>query len=122
VALATGVSSVDQITDASSYNFTTEVSYYIGPVLDAAHTGGLNSFIILKDSVNDYYGVVRIDDVFRYAIPIDHGVYGTSYSGLNATWWFQPDGSGNFAPVPEPATLAMVGLGLLAVTLNRRRA
>lgn len=116
VALATGVSSINQITDASIYSFTTPESYYIGPVFDAAYTGGLNSFIILKNTSNDYYGVVRIDDIFEYGTPIDYGVYGKSYSGLNATWWFQSNGTADFSTMaPEPAVLGLAVLALWMV-------
>jgi hypothetical protein len=119
VALATGVSSVTQITDADAYSFTTSLSYYIGPVSDAAYTGGLNSFILLKNTTDNFFGVVRLDDIFAYAVPIDHGTY-KSYSGLNATWWFQSNGTGNFSPVPEPAAATLIGLGLTALFVRRR--
>lgn len=111
VALATGVSSISQITDASIFSFTTGYPgpYYVGPVYDVPITGGLNSFIVLRNQLDGFYGVVRVDDIFRYATPINHGTY-NSYSGLNATWWFQSDGSGSFV-VPEPSTLAMLAIG-----------
>ena len=122
VAVATGVSSINQITDASTYYSTTRSVNYVGPVFDVGYTGGLNSFIILKDTTDNYYGVVRIDDIFPYATPINNGIYGTSYSGLNATWWFQPNGTGDFssATVPEPAALGLLGLAVCLGWMCRR--
>jgi hypothetical protein len=120
VAVATGVSSINQITDAGAFTFTTPAAYDVGPVFDVPYTGGLNSFIVLKNSGNNFYGVVRLDDIFRYSTPINYGTY-SSYSGLNATWWFQSDGTGNFALVPEPGAMSLLGLGL-TVMLARRRA
>ncbi len=116
VAMATGVSSIAQITNAAAFTFTTEQSYYIGPVDDVPYTGGRNSFIILKDTTANFYGVVRLDDIFPYSTPIDNGIYGKSYAGLNATWWFQSDGTANFGPVvPEPSTLTLLALAALTL-------
>lgn len=120
VALATGVSSIDQITDAGGYSFTTPAAYYIGPVFDVGFTGGLNSFIVLKNTADNFFGVVRLDDIFPYATPIDYGTY-QSVAGLNATWWFQSNGTGDFSSVPEPAAIALLGSGLVFLLACRRR-
>jgi hypothetical protein len=122
VALATNVSSINQITDAGIFSFTTGSldSYYIGPISDVGITGGLNSFVVLRSN-SGFYGVLRIDDIFRYPVPINHGTY-SSYSGLNATWWFQSNGSGNFSTVPEPRTTTILAaLSLGALYLRRRK-
>jgi hypothetical protein len=122
VALATGVSSINQISDASLFSFTTGYPgpYYVGPVYDVPVTGGLNSFVVLHNQTEGFYGVVRVDDIFQYATPINHGTY-SSYSGLNATWWFQSDGSGNFSVVPEPSTIGLITSFLLVVAIRIRR-
>ena len=107
VAIATNVSSPSDILDASRFAFTTNFpnTYYIGPVFDVATTGGINSYIVLRNIQNGYYGVVRIDDIFSYPAPIDNG-WTTSLSGLNATWWFQSNGTPlfqiNTTPVEPP--------------------
>ncbi len=125
VALANGVSSIDQITDASAFSFTPWVTE---PVSDVTVTGGLNSFVILRNRNDGFYGVIRVDDITQYNTPLyfDTG-NGSYYSNgdMDATWWFQPDGTANFSTsaIPEPSTyaaiLAVVSAG---VVLLRRRA
>jgi hypothetical protein len=121
VAIATNISSINQITDASRFAFTTGTinSYYVGPVWDVPVTGGLNSFVVLHNTVDGYYGVVRLDDIFRYPVPIDNG-FTLSYSGLNATWWFQANGTGDFSGVPEPSVMSLAGLITASLIVRRR--
>ena len=121
VALAAGVSSITQITNASVFSFTTTYpgTYYIGPIYDAQFTGGPNSFVVLRNPSSGFYGVIRVDDIFPNATPIDHGTY-SSYSGLNATWWFQSDGSANFSVVPEPSTVQLTVTCLLLFAARMR--
>ena len=63
----------------------------IGPVSDAGANGGIGQFVVLQ-STSGYYAVVRIDDV-------------QDDDTLNATWWFQTDGTGDFSSFAGPATL-----------------
>jgi len=119
IALATGVSSLPQITDASAFSFTTPDVYRLGPIFDAAFTGGLNSFLILKNRDDNFYGVVRLDNIFAYGTPLILDGH-NSYSGLNATWWFQSNGGSDFSVVPEPATTTLLGLGVTLWLFWRR--
>jgi len=121
VALATNVSSLSQIEDASIFAFAAGLpnAYYVGPVSDVGVTGGLNSFVVLRNTQNGYYGVARVDDIFKYQVPINHGTY-SSYSGLNATWWFQSNGSSDFSVIPEPSATA-VFLALTLLSMRTRK-
>lgn len=121
VAFATGVTDISQIIDASVFSFSTA---FTGPHCDAAcDPDGTGDFIVWRNAGSGYYGVLRIDD-------IDFRTPHTS-SVLNGTWWFQPDGGGNFGAtsVPEPTSLAMVAMSLLGLgfvklrkrTVNARR-
>ena len=93
VALATGVSNVTQITNASGYTFITGNFNYLTDVEDAAANGGIGQFVILRSHAG-YYAVVRLDEV-------------TAGSTLDATWWFQTNGTADFSSYVAPAgTLA----------------
>jgi hypothetical protein len=89
VALATGITNVTQITNAAIYAPFSTGS--IGPVSDAGANGGIGQFVVLQ-STSGYYAVVRMDDV-------------QDDDTLNATWWFQTDGTGDFSSFAGPPTL-----------------
>jgi hypothetical protein len=104
VAHAAGVTDVTQISDASALTFT---SGFIG-------TFGTGAFLVFRNTFSGYYGALRIDDISpRYP------------NLLDGTWWFQTDGTDDFSgrqtAVPEPGTLALLGLGLAGLGLSRRR-
>ena len=112
VAVAAGVNAIGDIVDASLLTYT---SGAVGPNCDAnCATNGVGDFLVWNNINTGYYGVLRIDNI------VGTGLEAT----LDATWWFQTDGTGNFSEimhVPEPATLALFGIGLLAVGFARRR-
>lgn len=113
VALATGVTDITQITDASVFAFT---STYVGPLCDAdCDPDGVGEFVVWRHVTTGHYGVLRIDDIRTPGSDIFASV-------LDGTWWFQSDGSGDFSgsAVPEPAT-SMLLLVATATLLARRR-
>ena len=115
VAFATGVTDISQITDASIYSFT---SVAIGPRSDADfNPDGIGDFLIWKNISTNHYGAVRLDDIY---VPQGGGLLNAK---LNATWWFQSDGTGNFndtvVPVPGAVLLGMLGLGATGIKLRK---
>ncbi|TGD73549.1 VPLPA-CTERM sorting domain-containing protein [Mangrovimicrobium sediminis] len=112
VALATGVTDISQITDASAFSFT---NTFVGPVCDADCNGnGVGDFLVWRNIDSGFYGVLRVDDIDT--------TYGADYATLSGTWWFQTDGSANFSVVPVPAAAWFMGSALAAlVGVGRRR-
>ena len=112
VAVAFGVNDIFDIVDASTLIYT---SGFVGPVCDAdCAANGVGDFLVWNNINTGFYGVLRIDDI------IGSGLDAT----LNATWWFQDDGTGDFSArmsVAEPGTFALFGLGLVGMFLARRR-
>ena len=93
VAIAPGISDIAEITDAASFAYT---SGFIGPVCDADCAGnGVGTFVVWNNINTGHFGALRIDDI------VGSGLGAT----LNGTWWFQTDGSGDFQPPSDPATL-----------------
>lgn len=83
VALATGVTNIDQVTNASQFAFQTSAFDSIGPITDG-DSDGIGQFTILRNRTSQNYAVVRWDDVLD--------------SAINATWWFQKKtGATNFS-------------------------
>lgn len=115
VAWATGVTAIDQITDASSLSFT---NFFItaGTEAGLGHGNNEGDFLVFRNKNTHHYGVLRVDNIYK----VNHDLPNIDYNtALNATWWFQTDGSANFAAVPEPASLA--GLGIASSMLLRLR-
>ncbi len=84
VAIAVGVTNIDQISNAAGFNFATNFFDAVGEVYDAAANGGIGQFVVLRNRYSGHYAVVRFDDFLED-------------SSLNATWWFQSAGGGNFS-------------------------
>lgn len=114
VAYASGATNISQISDASTYTYT---NAHVGPYGDADHNAnGIGSFLVWKHTTTGHYGALRVDDIYQVDPNNPNPAWNTE---LNGTWWFQTDGTGDFSSVPEPATLAVLGIGALA--LLRRR-
>ncbi|MCZ6767147.1 MAG: PEP-CTERM sorting domain-containing protein [bacterium] len=88
----TGLTDPTTVIDATLFSYTTS-----GAV--RASEGDTVFF----RGTNGYYGAWRLDDF--------------SQSYLDAQWYFQDDGSGNF--IPEPGTLGLLLLGSLVVWKRR---
>jgi len=109
VAFATGVTDITQITDASIFAFTSES---VGPLCDAqCDTDAVGDFVVWRNISSGYYGVIRIDDILGFV----------SNATLDATLWFQTDGTANFSSVPIPPSISLFGSGLLGLIRIARR-
>lgn len=112
VALASGVDDISDIVDASVYSFE---SGFLGPLCDAAcASNGVGDFVVWRNINTGHYGVLRIDDIV--VVDIDLPI-----AYMNATWWFQTDGTGNFAPVPLPAGIPLLLSSVFTLGLLRQR-
>lgn len=117
VAWASGITSIDQLTNASSLSFT-NMFITAGTEGGLGHGNNEGDFLVFRNKTTQHYGVLRVDDIYKVNHDNPNIDYNTALSG---TWWFQTDGSANFAPVPEPATFAGLGLSALMLTRLRRR-
>lgn len=127
VAWAPGVTEIAEITDASIFAFTS-TDYFLAhehKFADAqsndglpgsSHGDGVGDFIVLRNASSGHYGVLRVDAVHSLAFEDD----GRVYAHMDATWWFQTDGTGDFSTVPTPGTL-LIGLFAAAPMIGRRR-
>lgn len=112
IASATGVTDISQITDASIFSFANFARNLCDAVCDP---DGVGDFVVVRNILDGYYGVIRIDKIDYYPFSFKIG-------DLQATWWFQTDGTGNFAsPVPEPSSYLMFGIGMLVLLGYRVR-
>lgn len=75
IALATSITNIDQVTNASTFSFKTNPFDYLGPVNDG-DTTGIGQFTVLRNRSSQNYAVVRWDDVHNDG-------------SISATWWFQ---------------------------------
>ena len=89
VAHAVGATAVEDIFNASTFDFTGPTSAQIGPLCDAScDPDGAGEFIILRSYLG-FYGVLRVDDIY-----LEDGQW-----YLDATWWFQRGHTAKFSPV-----------------------
>lgn len=113
VAFAVGVTDISQITDASIFSFADRALGLCDAVCDS---DGVGDFVVVRDILDGYYGVFRIDKIVYgdYHVSLEIG-------RLQATWWFQTDGTGSFvSPVPEPSSYLMFGIGMTMILLGYR--
>lgn len=113
VAFAVGVTDISQITEASIFSFSDSTPILCDAICDP---DGVGDFAVTRNVLDGYYGVLRIDRIDHYNDDYD------TFGLLQATWWFQTDGTGNFtSPVPEPSSYLMFGIGMLALLGYRVR-
>lgn len=114
VAFADGVTNISQIKDASIFSFARSISY---SCYEACGSGVVGDFVVARSVSSGYYGALHIDKIDFFAHP-----YLGSWGELHGTWWFQTDGTGNFASaVPEPSSYLMFGIGMLVLLGYRVR-
>jgi hypothetical protein len=107
VAAATAVTDVSQITDASAFAFGAVTAILCDPTCDPDQVG---DFVVWHSLDNDHYLALRIDEIrVESLVP--------TIAFLDATWWFQTDGTGNFA-VPEAPRPALLAVALTALALR----
>lgn len=93
IAAARDVTDIEQITDASAFEF---VPYVVSPLCDAdCDPDGSGDFVVWRNEDSGHYAVARLDDVYTEGDLLD--------ALFDVTWWFQPDGSGDFSRFPHPA-------------------
>lgn len=120
---------INQIPDASIFPTHDDVmlawapgatitAWYGSPPYNT-NTSVAGDFVVLKNILSGYYGVIHIDAI--------HGYASNNFS-LDLTWWFQTDGSANFGTgpalpppssgsttVPTPAAFWLFGSGLIGL-------
>ncbi len=107
VAYAPGISSISELTNAESLNFT---GSSIGPYCDASCASNtVGDFIVWRNIHTGYYGALRIDDIYPASLPL-----------LKGTWWFQTNGSDNFSNIPESSSILLAAMAIMGLLLKRR--
>ena len=128
VAWAEGITDVSQIADASIFDFipAPEFSphvYYPHMFADAqsndgsigsTHDADIGDFLMIRNAETGHYGVLRVDLIHTF------DTSGRPYAHMDATWWFQTDGSGDFSSVPAPGATMLLGIAGMGV-LRRKR-
>lgn len=93
VAAAREVTDIEQIVDAGSLAFD---SYVVHPLCDRdCDPDCSGDFVVWRNETSGHYAVARLDDV--------HTEGGLFDALFDVTWWFQPDGSGDFSRFPHPS-------------------
>jgi hypothetical protein len=118
VAALPEVADVSEITDASTASFVSYPPDSVGPLCDAdCDPEQVGDFVVWRSLDNGHFLVLRIDDIRVDDLP-------QSIAFLDGTWWFQTDGTGDFA-VPEAprAVLLAIAIGALGLRplAERRR-
>lgn len=110
VSAQPGVTDISEITFAEGFSYT---AGSVGPLQDSnADPDMVGDFVVWQNLNTGHFGALRIDDII-----------GNDVSAvMNATWWFQTNGTGNFA-VPEPSSVIAIGLlAICSAGMRRRRA
>jgi hypothetical protein len=113
VAIAVGVTDINQITDASIFDFTSDHTIEVDPVgspgvflpddfvtAPASDADGplgteTGQFLVFRNINTGHYGALRIDDIYD---PHQHAR--RIGARMDATWWFQTNGTANFSSQP----------------------
>lgn len=99
VADARTITDYTQVTDASIFTF---LNTNTTTLCDAdCDPDGVGDFVIYRNNSSGHFAILRIDDI-------------VNTDTLNATWWFQSNGSGDFSGSVDPVDQLMddvVGVG-----------
>ncbi|MCH8010394.1 MAG: VCBS repeat-containing protein [Candidatus Marinimicrobia bacterium] len=99
VAYAPGVTDITQVTDASVYTYYDHATPIVGE----------GEFVLYHNTLTGYYAAFRVDDIYPSG----------ATANLDATWYFQPNGTANFAsPAPAAPTSLTATPGDGQVTLH----
>lgn len=97
------ITDVTQITNAESLTYFAES---IGPHCDSdCDPEGSGDFLVWRNKNTGYYGALRVDDIVFFPSYIIQGFQYPDTWRLNATWYFQTNGTGDFSN----STIFMLG-------------
>ena len=116
IAFVPDVLDVSQITDASVFTYTKESTDTRVAVTGAPLPfGSAFGLVLMRNEITGHYGALRLDGM-RVENP---GSF--TADGIDVTWWFQTDGTGDFSSVPAPATMPVLFLAPAMLGRRRRR-
>ena len=83
------VLNISEVTNAEGLTYADRAK-----VLDATTNGGIGGYVAHYNQQEEYYGIMRVDDVYDYVIkePVEESV-----GKVDFTWWVNKSGEGDFS-------------------------